>query len=1203
MYAGGSFTNARPAGSAAGQNTVPRTNLMAFDLTTGALLSYTGTFNGQIRALAVSPDKTRLYVGGEFTTVNGSARQRLAAFSLNAQTGALGALVANFAPAINSRVAAVVATNSTVYAGGDFSGVGNQTRGRLAAFNTSGALLTWAPMAAGGGGVAALTINPQATKVAVGGGFLTLNNSNNPGYGLGMVDAVTGANLPMAANSIVRNGTTEGAIDALTTDGTYIYGGGWTFGAGGGTMEGVFSASWDGGEVRFINDCHGDTYGVTVVGKVVYTAGHTHYCENIDGVRQGAGGVGDYPYFRSIAMSTEPTGTATWEPDQGRYTNFEGQPTPELLHWYPEFNTGTFTGQFQGPWSVASNTNYVVLAGEFTRVNNTNQQGLTRFAVSSIAPDLKGPKLFNATYPLNISSTAANTVRINWMNNSDDDNRNLTYRLYRDTQNAAGLKQTLVKEFDRWETVTMGYTDTNVPAGSHQYRVVVTDPFGNVANSSWTSVTVAATGTDSEYLKAVYASQPTNYWRMGEATGTTTSADRVGSMPLNAVGTTVPVRGAAGAIANDTDTASTFTGVNTSWTASSVQHWPSDVMSLETWFKTTATGGRIAGWSNRNTQGNSQKHDRQLYIDNTGKLNFGARPNASRLVVTSPGAVNDGQWHHAVGTLSKSGLKLYLDGQQVGLRTDVTVGEHLNIGYWRIGGDTVSGWPNAGTNGFFNGSVDEVAVYKHELPAAQIADHYAKGAGAPVENLKPVSSFTTAVDGFDVAVNGSASSDNDGTIASYEWDFGDGGTDTGATPAAHTYTTSGNKTITLKVTDNEGAVGTSTKQVLINTAPTANFTATVNGNVVAFNASTSTDPESNISSYGWNWGDGSNPVSGSNPSRSKTFANSGTYDVTLTVTDAGGLTDTVTKQVTIVAPNRAPVAAFTSAVQGLKVTVDGSGSSDPDGAADIDSYAWDFGDGSTDTGATPAAHTYAAGGTYGVKLTVTDKAGLSTSLTRQVAVTALPPAVAEDDFNEDRSNGWGNADTGGAWTVAASSAGNYSVSNGVGKINLPSAGAERRMALNGVSNTDTEVRAVLSLDKAATGGGTYLTVDPRVRTNDRYFADARYLSTGGVELRLGRQVGTTETVLQSQTVTGLTVAAGDKLNVKVQATGTSPTTLRAKIWKVGSAEPAAWTASTTDSTASLQGAGGVGFEAYLSGSATNAPQVASFDDLWAGQPQ
>jgi hypothetical protein len=189
-----------------------------------------------------------------------------------------------------------------------------------------------------------------------------------------------------------------------------------------------------------------------------------------------------------------------------------------LLTWYPELNAGSFTGQFQGPWTVTGNSNYVVLSGEFTRVNNRSQQGITRFAVSAIAPDVSGPQLFNTTYPLNVSSTEAGSVRINWMANRDEDNENLTYRLYRDTQNAAGLKRTIVRPIKRWDTVTMGFTDTGLAAGStHQYRVVVTDPFGNVANSPWTTVTVASSGTDSNYVKAVYDSQPTNYWRLGEA--------------------------------------------------------------------------------------------------------------------------------------------------------------------------------------------------------------------------------------------------------------------------------------------------------------------------------------------------------------------------------------------------------------------------------------------------------------------------------------------------------------------------------------------------------------------------------------------------------------------------------------------------------------------------------------------------------------
>ncbi|MET1007942.1 MAG: LamG domain-containing protein, partial [Propionibacteriaceae bacterium] len=721
VYVGGSFSNARPAGSAAGQNTVARGNFLAFNVTTGTLMTnVTPTFNAQVRSVFASPDKTKLYVAGEFTTVNGSTRRRIAEFAVNQTTGAL--TLTSFAPSVNYDVDAVVATNSKVFVGGAFQGVGNADRTYLAAFTAgTGALLNWAPQVTGGQ-VNAMTINPAGTKVVVGGSFTAVNGSGNPGYGLVMLDTSTadgkdanGNVLPFEVNSAqgtypgVRNGTIDGAITTLSSDANYIYGGGYTFGKTGGTFEGTFAASWDAGKVHWINDCHGDTYSVQPVGDVVYQVGHTHYCENIDGVRQGAGGVGDYPYFRGTAVSRAAVGTATWEPDQGRYYDFSGQPTPSYLGWYPDINAGTYTGQAQGPWSLTGNSSYIVMGGEFTRVNNTSQQGLVRFAVSSIAADAKGPKLFNTTYPLNVSSTEAGKVRINWRNNDDDDNENLTYRVYRDAQTTAGLKHTTTQRFRRWQTATMSFTDTGVSPGSHQYRVVVTDPFGNSATSPWTTVNVVGSGTDSDYVKAVNASNPTHWWRLGEATGTTTSADRVGFQPLSTVGTVVPQRGEPGAIANDTNTASAFNGTTGSWTTSSTQHFAADTVSVETWFKTTVAGGRIIGWSNRNTAGNSQKHDRQLYIDNTGKINFGVHPGTTRLVVTSANAVNDGKWHHAVGTLSKSGMKLFVDGQVQGSRSDVSHGQHLNMGWWRLGGDTVSGWPNAGTNGYFNGSVDEAA--------------------------------------------------------------------------------------------------------------------------------------------------------------------------------------------------------------------------------------------------------------------------------------------------------------------------------------------------------------------------------------------------------------------------------------------------------------------------------------------------------------
>ena len=63
-YVGGSFTNARPYGAAKGTNLSARSDLLSYDVTTGNLLPFAPTLNGQVKALALSPDKSRLYVGG-----------------------------------------------------------------------------------------------------------------------------------------------------------------------------------------------------------------------------------------------------------------------------------------------------------------------------------------------------------------------------------------------------------------------------------------------------------------------------------------------------------------------------------------------------------------------------------------------------------------------------------------------------------------------------------------------------------------------------------------------------------------------------------------------------------------------------------------------------------------------------------------------------------------------------------------------------------------------------------------------------------------------------------------------------------------------------------------------------------------------------------------------------------------------------------
>jgi PKD repeat protein len=295
--------------------------------------------------------------------------------------------------------------------------------------------------------------------------------------------------------------------------------------------------------------------------------------------------------------------------------------------------------------------------------------------------------------------------------------------------------------------------------------------------------------------------------------------------------------------------------------------------------------------------------------------------------------------------------------------------------------------------------------------------------------------------------------------------------------------------------------------------------------------------------------------------------------------------------VTVVVPNEAPEAQFTTSENGLTLSVNGAGSTDADGT--IAGYAWNFGDGTAVSTGTTAMHTYAAAGDYNVTLTVTDNDGATNTLTKPVTVSAAAAPFAVDAFGRSATNTWGNADVGGAWSAATSA--NFSVTGGRDFAN-----GERWVGTVDSSDHPNLLRHRaafhIGIDKPATGNGVYVTLKPRMTSSGAYHAEVRYLSNGSVAVKLVRRVGSVDTVLvQDQTVPGVTVGAGDRLNVKVQAFGTSPTTLRAKVWAVGSAEPTAWTASVTDSTSGLQAAGNIGLGSYLSGSATNAPVFTAFD--------
>jgi PKD repeat protein len=159
--------------------------------------------------------------------------------------------------------------------------------------------------------------------------------------------------------------------------------------------------------------------------------------------------------------------------------------------------------------------------------------------------------------------------------------------------------------------------------------------------------------------------------------------------------------------------------------------------------------------------------------------------------------------------------------------------------------------------------------------------------------------FTSVCTNLGCSFDGSGSSDPDGTVASYAWDFGDGTSGVGVTPS-HTYATAGAYTVVLTVTDNLGQTAQVSHGVTVaapaNVAPTALFTSVCTNLGCSFDGSGSSDPDGTVASYAWDFGDG---TSGTGSAPSYIYLAAGSYTVVLTVTDDLGQTAQVSHVVTV----------------------------------------------------------------------------------------------------------------------------------------------------------------------------------------------------------------------------------------------------------------------------------------------------------------
>lgn len=830
VYVGGNFQRARQPGDGA-DKAVERQNFLAYDLKTGALLDLAIPFNGQIRALAASTDGSRIYAAGSFTTVAGEKRERVAAIDI-----ATGSLVTDFAPSINKDVKALAVTSSRVFIGGAFASVGGVAGlNRAASLHFDGSVDTaWNPKPRvdpagvpdqtmtngqkiqGSGVVQSLIASPDGSKVVLGGHFNSLNGSNpldtkKSGYGMGMVRADNAAMLPWGVNSVVRNGTQMSAIMSLSSDGQFVYGTGmWSGYYKGGHFEGTFKASWADGTLDWLEDCHGDTYSTYAHAGVVYKASHAHACDTLGGFKENTLTDGYSKYYRGLALTQARTGTLTATPDK-RYANFAGNPAPSMLNWFPNLRASNIENQMQAARDVTGSGDYVIMGGEFTHVNGVPQQGLVRFASTSIAPNKQGPVDAGKKWVPTITPIQGTYVRLGWTANWDTDNAALRYDVFRDGDTTKPVfTQTVESTFYNRPalTTTDGYL---TPGKTYSYRIRATDPFGNTAWGDPVSYTVpiagdqAVNGQRSGYDAAVLADKPAAYWPMNEKTGGTVY-NWVGTNNISSLRDRVP-----GPEAATSPTAAGYAPNGSNWAATLGAEVVTREFTTEVWFKTTSkVGGVIVAQTTQRTL--TSGYDRVIYMDTTGRVHFSANDGANKEVSSAAG-LNDGKWHHVTVTVGAAGATLYVDGTARSSRKDLVTGASFGgRSFWAIGAHKITYRTNAPAgNAHFTGAIDNVASYDRPLTAAQVATHYR---AAITKNTAPAASFSSVATGFDVAFDASTSHDAEGGIASYAWTFGDGTTGTGARPN-HTYSASGTYTVTLTVKDLVGSAATTTATVTI----------------------------------------------------------------------------------------------------------------------------------------------------------------------------------------------------------------------------------------------------------------------------------------------------------------------------------------------------------------------------------------------------
>lgn len=940
MVFSGLFTQVQEAGST---TTLSRQNIVAFDATTGAIdPNFNPTIDGQVQAMALSADGTKVFIGGLFNTVNGALRTGIAELNLSD-----GSLVTSFKPPqLNALVEDVELHAGTLYVSGAFttakkSGV-TFTRGGLVGLDpTSGNVLdspaiqfTGTHRGTGVTRVTRIDFSPSGDRMIAMGNFSLVDGQDR--NQLAMIDlTTTPASVALTwqtnaykstCNSFqyyIRDlefspdgsyfivgatggpGSTANLCDTVTRWPTYDTGTGltptWTDFTGGDT-----------------------TYAVGVTGAAVYVGGHNRWWNNPfgrDSAGQGAisrEGIGALDPVNGLPLSWNPTrvrGTGVFDfldtpdglwvaSDTDRIGAFEyhakvaffplaggkslpanqvgslpsdvyqlgrsgadpatpvlyrvnsGGDTQPALDNGPDWSLDT-SGAPSSLHNTGSTTNSY--GTQVANLNASVPATTPRAIFSSDREDPTGGNEMQWHFP--VTTGVPVQVRLYFANRASstqqvgkrrfdvqiDGSTGLSnYDIVADTGNQTGT----MKSFDRTSdgTVDINFVHrTNNPVIS-AIEIVRTDiPVPPPSNGD----TVKARSFN------------------GTAAGAVRSPSTGGVAWSNARGATMVDGNVYTAMSDGNLYARSYDGstwgdpvnVNTADQITPMTTWHSEVPSITSMFY---SGGRLY----YTLQGQSRLFYRYFTTESNvvGALEFTAA--AANLA--------DLDWSNLQGSFVAASSFYYVT------RTDGVMHR----------ADWANGTAVSGTSVSVSGpGIDGVDWRAKALFLASIGS---------VDN-KPTASFTSSCSGATCTFNGLGSSD-DGSIASYSWNFGDGSLAGTGAQLSHTYTKGGSYHVILTVTDNIGQTGSKTVDAFAdipNVLPNAQFSGSCSVLTCSFDTTGTGDPDGTIQSYAWDFGDG---TSGSGASPSHAYATAGIYTVALTVTDDSGGTASVSHDVTATAP-------------------------------------------------------------------------------------------------------------------------------------------------------------------------------------------------------------------------------------------------------------------------------------------------------------